>query len=450
MSITTRVEGSIREQGLIPPGTRVLALLSGGADSVCLVHALRKLLGPSAVTALHVNHGLRPAAHEDERFCVALCEQLGVELHVEHLEMPRKGNVEAAAREARYSAAGRLADRLGHGRVATGHTASDQVETILYRLVSSPGRRALLGMKALSGRLVRPLLGVSRLETREYCRAAGLSWREDETNLDRSLARNRLRLDVLPLLREIHSAAERNVLATAEVLSEEAELLERLVDEAEDQVAATGGVPAVDSARLAELPVPLRRLLLRRLAEEASGEALPMSSARVREIEALATRGGSASLDIGGGVRAVSEYGVLRFQRHLEEHDREPASLAVPGRCRFGEWEVVSEMERHGQLGSPLRGSADEPLLDAAKLGESLTVRAWREGDRMQPLGLSGTKSLQDLFTDRKVPRSLRHTLPVIESQGEIAWVAGVAVSELFKITRATERVVRLRALASS
>jgi tRNA(Ile)-lysidine synthase len=448
MSIGATVLDSVRASGLLEPKLRVLALMSGGADSVCLVHVLATLLDEGALVALHVNHGLRSAADEDERFCAGLCERLGIAFEAVRVEVAGVGNVEAGAREARYRAAEQARARLGLGRIATGHTATDQVETVLYRLVCSPGRRALLGIAAESGRLIRPLLALGREQTRLYCESEGLPWREDETNLERRFARNRIRLDALPVLREIHPAAEENLLATIDELREEAELLDTAVEEATAQVAATGAASALDAARLAELPRPLRRLLLRRLAEQAAGRPLALSSARVREIEQLALRGGSGALDVGAGIRAVSEYGVLRFQRSEDEPAPTPAVLTVPGRCRFGDWDLSCDVEP-GDGGPPAwLSSSDEPLLDAGELAAELTVRSWREGDRMRPLGLGGTKSLQDLFTDRKVPRSLRHRLPIVESEGEIAWVAGVALSERFKVTAGTERVARLRARA--
>ncbi len=443
MSVTARVQDAIRASGLIGPTSGVLALLSGGADSVCLTHALREVVGPERLHGLHVNHGLRPAAAEDERFCIDLCEALGVPLAVEGVELPEDGNVEAAAREARYEAAERVRAREGVDLIATAHTASDQAETVLYRLACSPGRRALLGMAARNGRLVRPLLAVSGGVTRDYCRELGLEWREDETNADRRLARNRLRLDVLPALRSINTAAERNVQATADQLREESELLDGLVDDALERLATPGRTPAVDASRLRELAAPLRRLVLRRLAEQAAGQPLALRSAQVDEIERLAARGGSAAIDVGAGVRAVCEYGVLRFKREAVPAVPQEAALAVPGHCHFGDWELVCELGR-GDAGL---GSSDEPVLDADRLASVLTVRSWREGDRMRPLGLAGTKSLQDLFTDRKVPRSVRRLLPVVESDGEIAWVAGVAVSERFKVGPRTERSARLRAL---
>ena len=146
-AIAAEVQDSIKEIGVLEPGLRVLVMLSGGADSVCLLHALVDLIGPSALTALHVNHGLRPSAAADERFCAELCDSLGVPLEVERVQIGKRGNMEALAREARYSVAERVRRDAGLDRIATGHTASDQVETVLYRLVSSPGRRALLGMQ---------------------------------------------------------------------------------------------------------------------------------------------------------------------------------------------------------------------------------------------------------------------------------------------------------------
>ena len=447
MSIREEVLSAVERSHAIEPGERALALLSGGADSVCLVHVLQEALGGGRLQALHVNHGLRAPADDDQRFCEELCESLGIDLVVERLIVPDRGNLEAAAREARYEAAERLRARLGLDVVATGHTASDQVETIVYRLATSPGRRALLGMRVRRDRIVRPLLEVTREATHAYCDEVGLAWREDESNRDRTLARNRLRLDVLPALREIHPAADRNVLATAALLRDEHEVLEQAVEEALRQSGGGGSPPSVELARLRPLPAALQRLVLRRLAEEAAGNPVSIGSQEIESIERLAAAGGSGSISLGGGVRAVCEYGIVRFQRPAAAVISEAVELGVPGRCRFGEWELRCVVEELADRGGAL-GTLDAPVLDAGLLAETLTVRSWSEGDRMSPLGLAGTKSLQDLFVDRKVPRSVRGLLPVVESAGEIAWVAGVAISERFKVSEATTEVARLEARA--
>jgi tRNA(Ile)-lysidine synthase len=300
-------------EGLIAPGAPVVTMLSGGRDSVCMLDLAVRVVGADEVTALHVNYGLRDDSGEDERHCAALCESLGVELLVEHPLRPEgPGNLQAWARDARYAAAAALA-LPGGATIVTGHTADDQVETILYRLASSPSRRALLGMRPHDGSLARPLLGSTRAETTAYCEQRGLAWREDSSNAGSAYARNRVRHGLLPELAKIHPAAAQNVLRTAALLRDEAEVLDALVDaEVDGSSGAARGTIALE--RLAELPPALRRLVLQRLADGAAGRPVP-GAARFAEQVAGLRRTGTARLDLGGGVRAVVERGVLRAER---------------------------------------------------------------------------------------------------------------------------------------
>ena len=430
-----------RDSGLVPAGGPLLVLLSGGGDSVCLLDVALRL--GARVSALHVNYGLRPGADEDEEFVAALCERLGVPLHAERVELPEGGNLQERAREARYA----LADSLTDSDYAAAHTASDQAETVLYRLAVSPGSRALLGMAPRRGRLVRPLLEVTREEVRAYLRTRGLDWREDPSNTERRFARARVRHDLLEAMRTVGPAPERTIAETARQLREEAEVLDAAVSGALDEL---GGGPAVSLAALREHPPALRRLVLRRLAEQAAREPLAagadagdedarpraLSRREADEILDLDDRGTKA-LDLGGGLRAVAEYGTVRFTRAREEAVPDPAELTVPGRVRFGDWEVEAR----------LGGTGD---VSVTGIGATVTVRAWREGDRMRPAGLGGTKTLQDLFTDRKIPRALRRTLPIVEAAGEIVWVAGVAVDERFAAAEGAPDAVALGARSVS
>jgi tRNA(Ile)-lysidine synthase len=374
----------------------IVVLLSGGRDSVCLLDLLVRR--GEAVTALHVNYGLRPEADEDEAFCRSLCERLGVPLVV-HRPGPPVGNVQAWAREVRYAEAAKLGPV-----VATGHTATDQVETVLYRLAASPGRRALLGIRDRPG-VIRPLLGWTREQTAAYCRERGLEWREDPSNESDAYARNRVRNELLPALRSIHPSAEANILRTLEILRDEAEVLDSLIDTE----------PSV--ARIAALPPALRRLTVQAIAGE------PSVAARTDEILALGARGGTATLDLGGGLRAVVEYGRLRFD-HGPPPPPEPTVLTVPGSASFGGGRLTCEPAPDGPL-------------DADALAPELEVRPWRPGDRLS------SKTLQDLFTDRKVPRERRHQLPVVLSDGEVAWAIDI-VAERFRATESTARRVSL------
>jgi tRNA(Ile)-lysidine synthase len=339
----------VRATGLLPEGAHVIAMLSGGRDSVCLLHVCVALCGAERVRALHVNYGLRAESDEDERHCRALCELLGVEIEVvrSSREPGASGNLHAWARELRYEAAHALARRLaesarasgqrlaegeaveaaeaqvavsgvskgaasraraGHAvLIATGHTASDQVETILYRLAASPGRRALLGMSAREGMLVRPLLGLTRTETGDYCRELKLAWREDRSNDSEVYARARVRHGLVRALDAVHPAAQANVLRTAALLREETELLDALVD------VELGGRASIAIERLSELPPGLRRLVAIRLAEDATGTFVPQAGERVDELLALGARGGRAELHVGGLASAVIEGGELRM-----------------------------------------------------------------------------------------------------------------------------------------
>ncbi len=302
----------VRDEGLLGPDRSLVAMLSGGRDSVCLVDLSVRLLGAGSVTAVHVNYGLRDDSDADEVHCAGLCEQLGVELVTDRPRRPEgPGNLQSWARDTRYAAAARIA--LGKDAlIATGHIADDQVETILYRLASSPSRRALLGMKRRDGSLVRPLLDFTRAQTTAYCEERGLEWRDDPTNAGESYARNRVRHRLAPALAEIHPAAARNVLRTAELLRDEAEVLDSLVDA---ELGANGlERGTIELSRLVELPTALRRLVVQRLADRAAGRPVPGAANHADEVAAL-RRTGKAMLDLGGGVRAVVERGVLRTER---------------------------------------------------------------------------------------------------------------------------------------
>ena len=391
------VEARVQATGLLDGP--VLVLLSGGRDSVCLLHLATRI--SPRVRALHVDYGLHEPS--EAPFCAELCAALGVPLDIVRAGAP-EGNVQAWARELRYAEA-----RRRGGTIAVGHTASDQAETVLYRLAASPGRRALLGMREREGDVVRPLLGITRAETTAYCEQHGLAWRDDPTNATPRYTRNRARR----ALAELHPAGEANVLRTLELLRDEAEVLDALVDE----------VLTDEQAALQAMPPALARLCLRRLADDA-----PVA-ARLGELLALGGGVGSAALDLGGGLRAVAEYGRLRFERGAPAPPPEPAPLAIPGAAAFGGGRVVCVAAPDGPLDlDALRGPA--------------TVRGWREGDRMRLR--AGTRTLQDLFTDRKVPRARRAHVPVVVSGGEIAWVAGVATAEAFAAGPRTRRRARL------
>jgi tRNA(Ile)-lysidine synthase len=434
-----RLTSAVRAEGLIAPRTDGVVLLSGGADSAVLAAVAVAICGPEAVYGIHLNYGLREDADRGEEAARALCAKLRIDLHIERPDLGR-GNVQARAREARYRAGERLRRKLGAEWLAAGHTRTDLAETVLYRLAVSPGSRALLGLPARNGRLVRPLLRVGRAVTRALARDAGLPFADDPTNATPRYARNRIRNEILPLLAEIGPEAERNIAETQAEMREEARVLRDVAERAIEESGAGGGEPLGADA-LVELGPPLQRLVLRTLAERAAERTVPLSRARAAEIVRLAAEPEGGTIELGRGLRAICEAGGVRFA--AAAHGVPPAApMTIPGTARFGEWELRAEVFE----GEIARDGPGVATLDAGALGTEVEVRAWRDGDRIRPLGLGGSKSLQDLFTDAGVPRSLRRQLPVLVSRGRIAWVAGLAIGEEFRLPEGAARAAVITA----
>jgi len=297
--------------GLLARGRPVVVMYSGGRDSTCLLDLTVRVAGAEVVSALHVNYGTRGASDADERHCAKLCERLGVQLDVRRPVRvggsQSAGNFQAWARDERYRAAADLAVAR-EADVAVGHTRSDQVETIIYRLASAPSRRAVLGMRPREGALIRPLLSFSREETGQYCTQRNLRWREDESNDSVAYARNRIRRELIPALEKIHPAAADNVLALAEILRGEAEVLDELVDGVLD------GHDEIHVSRLGALSPALRRLVVQRLADDAIDGPAAGVARRADEVASMALHG-TFSLDLPSGVRATATDGVVRFGR---------------------------------------------------------------------------------------------------------------------------------------
>ena len=302
----------VRGAGLLVDGRPVLVMLSGGRDSTCLLDLAVRIAGRGAVGALHVNYGLRDASGADEAHCSALCGGLGVALEVRRVHPPETGNLQAWARDARYGAAAELARRR-RADIAAGHTATDQVETILYRLASSPSRRALLGMREREGSLIRPLLRFTREQTAAYCTERGLAWREDESNDSPAFARGRVRARLLPALREIHPAADR----TCSLLPSSC---------ATRPTCSTRLSTTCSSSTRSSVPTRSPSRACASCRSRCSGwscsgwrigrreQPAPGTARRAADIAALSEHG-TAALDLPHGVRAIAQRGILRFER---------------------------------------------------------------------------------------------------------------------------------------
>jgi tRNA(Ile)-lysidine synthase len=474
--LAERVLHTIRKRELIRPGDRVAVAVSGGADSVALLLLLAELRPELGIvlSVAHVNHKLRGAESDaDERFVEDLARRLGLELAVASAPVDAvRSGIEAAAREQRYEFFRDLARTKRVGKIATGHTLDDQAETVLLRIFRGTGIRGLAGILPrltlenegqVCGEVVRPALGVRRAEVREFLRERGQEWREDSSNQDLSFQRNRVRLRVLPALRESFGESVVDNLAD---LAEIARAEEEQWSVVNGQWAASTQYPVpgtrrgstrvagehswamgggtLDLGRLLALPLAARRRLVRGWIE-ANAPAVSISFRLIEEVLDLAAGDAGSNLQLPGGRVLRVKRGELQLEAETAAADYE-YQLSVPGAlevCELGvrveavltSWDAVPDAER-------------ERLLDPGKVGGVMRVRNWRAGDRFWPASTKKTKKVKELLSDKHVVGLEKKLWPVVEAGGELVWVRGFAAPETARAGRGAPEVLWIREAA--
>lgn len=459
-SLAGRVLAAIRRDGLIGRGDRVVAAVSGGADSVALAHLLAEAARAGAlhfVGIAHLNHLLRgEASDRDEAFCRQVAADCKVPFDVERCDVGAAANLpgrslEEAAREVRYAYLERARQRLGADVVAVAHSLDDQAETVLMRLLAGAGTRGLGAMKPRRGRIVRPLLDVRRSELRTYLDARGIAFVEDESNRDRSRRRNRLRRELLPRIVEVEGEAAIEAIArTARIAQADEAVLAALTREAAARVTTSEAPLRLDGVAFAREPLALRRRVVWRAVEQVTGRAPTFG--QVEAVVAFLEQGVPGSVPVAGGHMELSPDGGVLFSVAPWRPRPEPDwrqwqyTLSVPGRVAVAEASgVISAHSDDSEGVRPHPGARWQVRLCREAVGDVLTVRPWKPGDRVRLPWGSGRKKVQDIFVDRKVPRSERHAIPlVVAGNGQILWVAGHAVAGGVVAGSATKSVVVL------
>jgi tRNA(Ile)-lysidine synthase len=470
MNITDSVRRTIRNHGLLPSGSRVAIALSGGADSVALLCALRELAESErfhVVGAAHLNHQLRGAdADADAEFCRNLTAALGVRFDVERADVAALAremglSVEHAAHTVRHAFFDRAAARLGATAIAVAHTKDDQAETFLLRLLRGAGPRGLSGIHPRSGIVVRPLIDTSRSDVRAFLHAAGIAFREDASNADVSIPRNRIRHELLPLLDARFAPGIVDVLDRAAAIArEDADYIEDAARAAAARLISRTprGVELDADALMAEPPAIARRVI--RLAQQMTAGADHFIGFDAGEaVRRFVVSKSTGQLDLAGH-RVNRRGGAVVLTESRGREKPAPAAdfiyqLAVPGEVAVPEaaCAISADMKpvpagRSAREVWHLAGRSDEAVIEARRLAGPLAVRNRRPGDSFRPLGLNGRKTLQDFFVDAKIERFEREITPVIvDSAGQIVWIAGLALAEEFRVTEATKDVVILKRL---
>jgi tRNA(Ile)-lysidine synthase len=446
LALREQVERTIRRHAMLAGGETVLVAVSGGADSVALLHLLSRLAldWRLRLHVLHVDHQLRAESAADADFVRALGRRLGVPVDVATVAVDRRGSLEAAARVARYAALETWAARVGAARIALGHTADDQAETVLMRLVQGAGVRGLSGIPPVRSAIIRPLLEVRRSALEAELRGAGLAWVEDASNLDSKFLRNRIRHELLPLLADSYNP-------------EIASALARLTSLARETVGALDQAAGAELERLAvwrDGAAVVRLDGLRALPRPVAAEVLHQAAARLGSrapLRAWAHRGlkrvfavpaprrpftlGGVTVEVSG---ALARLATAPLPALIER------TVVVPGLTELPEIGQALEARLIGADAYTIPREPSRVAFDADDLASPLVVRARRRGERVVAFGGVERRRLKTLLIEAKVPRWDRDRVPVVEAAGTVVWIGHLRRGAAGRVTARTRRILEL------
>jgi len=494
IKLESKVIDFIQRYSLVSPEEIVIVGVSGGADSVCLLHVLaewRKGLGIKLHVA-HLNHQLRGAESEaDAKYVSNLAGSLGIPITIDRQDvaayrLERNFSVEEAARELRYAFLARVAREVGANRIAIGHTRDDQVETILMHILRGTGITGLCGLAPCSPLaydsqgmslpakrsnllVIRPLLDITREETTSYCQEHHLDPRIDSSNRSLSFFRNRLRLQLLPLLRQYNPSLDQALLRLADIAKEDNAFIEQQASELWDEVARQeNNAIYLDRRQIASLPIALQRQLLRAAVTRLAGDTRDIEASHIEAARSLLNKPVGKRISLPHGFICQGGYDELIAASTAKQSQLLPCPfpplpgefpLEVPGEKVSPGWKVIASVVRERVDSPPLRGvfstsgeTGQSNLVadfDLHKTGTELFVRQRRPGDRFQPLGMNMSKKLQEFMVDARIPRSWRGRIPIVCSPQQIIWVVGWRIDDRVRVTEASKEILRLEFIRS-
>jgi tRNA(Ile)-lysidine synthase len=468
ITLEQRVLHYIQKRSLFSPGVTLLVAVSGGADSVCLLHLMLQLHKELDVKlqVAHLNHKLRGEESDDDAwYVVDLAHRLGVPVTMDTRDITayrerRRCSLEEAAREVRYNFLAEAARKSGASCVLVGHTRDDQVETILMHIIRGTG---IAGLRGLQDRatlrpgengsplaVVRPLLEVARQETVDYCRRSKLEPRNDSSNESHVFLRNRIRLELLPVLRNYNPQIDAAVLRLAAIAADQVSYIEAQASTLWNEIAQTeGSTVYLDKKEMLKLLPTMQRHLFRMAIEQLAGNLRDIEADHIEAMLNLLSSPAGKSLCLPHDLKLLVEYGrlILTFTGTsscpfpLLENE---ISLTIPGETLLPGWKVTVGIGKKIVSADTNGENNFTASFDLDKTGKQLLVRARKRGDRFQPLGMKQTKKLQDFMVDARIPRTWRCRVPLLCSPQQILWVVGWRIDNRVKVTEATKKVLNI------
>ncbi len=479
--IENKVYRFVKTHQLISPGEHILLGVSGGPDSIAMVHILlklQKILGVSKYSVLHVNHGIRPESEEEEQFVVRSMKEAGIdEVVVEKFDVPSISrqmgvSIEMGARFCRHEALERTRERLHADKIALAHHGNDQAEELLLRLFRGSSLEGFEGMRPLekNRRIIRPLLCLSKQEILSYLEDNGLSCVEDSSNSMPCFQRNRVRLELIPLVEDIFKRPVVRLLNRfTDIAAQENDYWEKEITKSWEEICVeeTKGKISIDVRKFADLHPALQRRIVRHIFARLRSSSYGVFFGHVEAVRRLMLESQSGRRMKIAGVEIIREgfrntffveaTGSHRTDRNFPDNDSPHLAtrekIPIPGKRSVVLTEgmyLVIETQIHLNNGRLIELAHNErnliAMMDYQALKKPLYVRTWRPGDRFQPLGMKGhTKKLHDFFIDLKIPKSLRNSIPLIVDGEKICWVIGYRLDERVKVTPDTREILEVR-----
>ena len=456
-SLLKKVERTIGKYQMLAPKMRVIVGVSGGPDSITLLHLLFRMKAQYnlQLCVAHLNHQLRGREADEEAKWVkefALHLKIPVimdSFNVALLAERKSLSLEEAARLARYNFLERAADQIGADKIALGHTASDQIETLLMRLIRGSGLDGLSGIPPVRGRIIRPLIEIFREEIEKYCKENNLRPCRDSSNKEISFLRNKIRLNLIPYLSERYNPQIRKGLfQTAEILKEENEYLQRESEKVFKSLhkEKRDGQIILNVEELACLHLSLKRRVIRNIIHQIKGDLRGVKFTHINSILELTGNKEGKQLHLPGNLVVEKQGKSLIFKKKEKEEELFfSCPLVVPGKTKLSRLGLDFETEVLLKPPSPLPQNNDEAYLDFDKIEEPLFIRKRKKGDKFQPLGMRGRKKIKDFFIDLKIPRKERDKIPLLTFKDRIVWVVGYRIDEYFKLTKDTKKILKVR-----
>lgn len=448
---------TIKGNAMFNKGDKIIVGVSGGPDSMCLLHILNTLRNTYFIdiVAAHLNHGLRGKdADEDEEYVKKFCEKNNIEFYSKRVNIDELSNTwgissEMAGREARYSFFQELFRKLDANKIAIAHNANDQCETILMRIIRGTGLEGLEGIKPVrDGIYIRPLIKITRDEIEEYCDKNNINPRIDKTNLENIYSRNKVRLELIPYIKENFNS---HIIEVVNRLGENIKVDNDFIEKKSKEFFGKYCIVAPNKVKIKSEAFNEHKALLSRMIRKAvevvKGNLVNFERVHVEYVISMQRGNTGKEIELPGGIRALNNYGEIilsKEDKNQIKRDLRIYEINLNEKKKIGKFNIEASILDKKFL-ERVKENSLEQYFDYQKINGNINLRYRKEGDKFQPLGMKGTKKLKDIFIDLKIPKELRDNIPIICIGEEIAWIVGYRISDKFKVDKSTNKILKIK-----